>query len=104
MTVTYFESDGVETFDAVPGEDEPSPPLCGIGPAPDSRTTHVIAGNGPMHTWTCPPCMREATARSFYRATHNPHRPGTKVAAAWDRDRARVDWAMDMRGETYWSA
>lgn len=68
-------------------------------PAPQHKTR---GGYGP-HDWDCPACKVESERRSEYRKNNNPHRPGTKAAAKWDRDRASVDWAMDMRGETYWS-
>jgi len=66
--------------------------------------THILAGNGPVHAWTCPPCMREATARTVYRVMRNPHRVGTKARVRFDERQSRIDWAQDKRSETYWSA
>jgi len=69
-----------------------------VKPTPKHKSS---GGYGP-HDWDCPACKAESERRSEYRKNNNPHRPGTKAAAKWDRDRASVDWAMDMRGETYW--
>ena len=67
---------------------------------------HIVPayGQGPMHPYDCPACVKLAADRKAYRATRNPHRPGTKAADRWDRDRAFLDWAGDLRGETYWSS
>lgn len=64
---------------------------------------HKSSGGYGPHDWDCPACKAESERRAEYRKSNNPHRPGTKAAAKWDRDRSSVDWAMDMRGETYWS-
>lgn len=69
-------------------------------PAPEAP---AHTGTGGPHPGDCPACVADANARTLYRAQNNPHRAGTQVAARWDRDRARVDHAMDMRSETYWS-
>lgn len=57
-------------------------------------------GYGP-HAWDCEPCVAEYEARKASR--QNPHRPGTKVAAEWDRMNASGLVACDPRTETYWS-
>jgi hypothetical protein len=61
-------------------------------------------GYGP-HDWECPACIADAAERKAYREDpkNNPHRAGTKAYNKWQNDRSRLDWAMDMRGETYWS-
>ena len=66
---------------------------------------HETGGEYGPHKWTCVPCEMEALRRKESREdpANNPHRAGTKVAARWQRERARLDWAMDLRSETYWS-
>lgn len=70
----------------------------------DNIPHDTSVGYGP-HNWGCVPCSLEADKRREYREDpdNNPHRKGSKRAANWVRDRARLDWAMDLRGETYWS-
>lgn len=75
---------------------------CFLNHLADNLPHQSSGGYGP-HDWSCPACIAESMRRTEYRLNNNPHRPGTKVAARWDRDRSSVDWAMDMRGETYWS-
>lgn len=76
---------------SVSGSEWPNPPK------------HKSSGGYGPHDWDCPACKAESERRAEYRKNNNPHRPGTKAAAKWASDRSRVDWAMDMRGETYWS-
>ena len=60
------------------------------------------SGYGP-HPWECKACIADSEARREYRENNNPHRRGTKAFNKWLNDRSRGDWAMDLRGETYWS-
>ena len=71
---------------------------------PKPEHEHGVFGYGP-HPWSCPACVRDSEDRKAYREdpNNNPHRAGTKAAAKWLSDRARLDWAMDLRSETYWS-
>jgi hypothetical protein len=56
---------------------------------------------GTTHDSDCPACVaQDATRRE--RHGRNPHRPGTKAAARWERDEAAARWACDPRSETYW--
>lgn len=80
--------------DALPATLIPEP----VGP----EHTHGLLGTA--HPHDCPACVFDALARETWREANNPHRRGTAVAARWFRDRARVDHAMDMRTEAYWSA
>jgi hypothetical protein len=59
-------------------------------------------GYGP-HPMDCPACAEAAERRYEWRLANNPHRPGTKAHATWDKQRGFLDWALDLRGETYWS-
>lgn len=56
---------------------------------------------GTVHAQDCEPCAEAQKARADGR--QNPHRPGTKVAAEWDRMNRAGLMACDPRTETYWS-
>jgi hypothetical protein len=53
------------------------------------------------HDSDCPACV-EAHRERMERHV-NPHRPGTKVAAEWDRMNRQAAMGSDPRTETYWS-
>lgn len=71
-------------------------------PEPEPEPQHNNGGGYGPHPWDCPACVLAAKRRKENRRP-NPHRPGTKVAARWEREQNALDWAMDLRGETYWS-
>ena len=56
---------------------------------------------GTTHDADCPACVEAFDARKAER--RNPHRPGTKVAAEWERMNNAGLAACDPRTETYWS-
>lgn len=69
-----------------------------------TTSPHVISRGGPMHDWDCPACVAEDARRRAARAAMvNPHRPGTKVHAKFERERYQGLNAVDPRTETYWS-
>lgn len=57
---------------------------------------------GMIHDADCPGCV--ARDESWTAGHKNPHRPGTKAHAKWERMNSQVRWATDMRSETYWSS
>lgn len=69
---------------------------------------HTIGGKyvgavayGTVHDPNCPACAAAAAERTAHRV--NPHRPGTKAHAKWEREQSFVQLACDPRSETYWS-
>ena len=69
----------------------------------DSNKTEHILGGGPMHAGDCPACI-ESSERAVARraAVPNPHRPGTKAYAKFEKERYAGLNAIDPRTETYW--
>jgi hypothetical protein len=60
-------------------------------------------GYGP-HPGNCPACIAKHEAEKAERAKWvNPHRPGTKVHAQWERENRNPPWYLDLRSERYWS-
>ena len=56
------------------------------------------------HPSKCPGCVYKYEQEKAERATWiNPHRPGTKVHAAWEKDNRLPSYYMDLRSEAYWS-
>jgi len=66
-----------------------------------TRETHVLRAGGPVHAFDCPACVTAANDRAA--RDRNPHRPGTKAAARWERLNNAGLAACDPRTETYWS-
>lgn len=67
-------------------------------------TKHNNGGSYGPHPGDCPACIEKYDAELIRRAALiNPHRAGTKVHAAWERDNRRPSWFMDLRSESYWS-
>ena len=66
---------------------------------------HKTLGPGYLtHAWDCDVCVALSEYRAVRDEEQNPHRPGTKAHAKYDRERSAARWALDMRGETYWSS
>lgn len=65
---------------------------------------HTNSGGYGPHPGNCPACVEKYEAEVARRAQLvNPHRPGTKVHAQWERENRRPSWYMDLRSEAYWS-
>jgi len=72
------------------------------GPVP--RVHKGGGAYGVTHDWNCPACVLENADRKLRDEMANPHRIGTKAHEKFDRERAASRWALDPRGETYWSS
>lgn len=56
---------------------------------------------GITHDHDCPACLAN---EARFAERKNPHRPGTKAAAKWEREQSWLAYATSPRSETYWAS
>lgn len=90
------------TYEQLTLDDE----LEAIFDVPPKYRPHKVRGGGAYgitHDRDCPPCVAADQERANRRAAiKNPHRPGTKAHAKFERERYAGLNACDPRSETYW--